>query len=227
MIQFRRGKTDSWKKLKKPLADGQPGYDKDKHKLKIGDGETLWDQLPYASISEEEVLDSEDNAKKRRLQDPESLAIITYGDESPDKGTVGRLYLQYYDTEPEADYIIASGVDGIWSYQVWKSGTAHCWGTISLETSLQTAVGRGNLYCNDTSIKKIKYPFTFIKTDKTGPVETATLTTADNKITWLASRAGNSATESGQYTILSFDEHTAANYKIALSVSGKIDKASW
>jgi hypothetical protein len=35
MIQFKRGKTSSWYSQKTPLAEGQPGYDKDKHKIKI------------------------------------------------------------------------------------------------------------------------------------------------------------------------------------------------
>ena len=57
MIQIKRGKTKNWRKLKKVLAVGQPGYDKNKHKLKVGDGETLWKELPYASgLFAEEIL---------------------------------------------------------------------------------------------------------------------------------------------------------------------------
>ena len=138
MIQFKRGTTASWKKLKKPLAAGQPGYDKNKHKIKIGDGINLWEKLPYASISEEEVLDSEKNAKERLKADPESLAIITYGAEGPDNKTVGKLYLQHYDSEPEVDYVVAIGVDGVWRYRKWHSGFAECWGTVELTTAIQS-----------------------------------------------------------------------------------------
>jgi hypothetical protein len=56
MIQFKRGSTASWRKNKVKLAAGQPGYDKDKHKLKIGDGESTWAELPYISgLSNEEI----------------------------------------------------------------------------------------------------------------------------------------------------------------------------
>lgn len=46
MIQFKRGKTASWANQTEPLADGQPGYDKDTHELKIGDGTTAFADLP-------------------------------------------------------------------------------------------------------------------------------------------------------------------------------------
>lgn len=46
MIQIKRGSTKSWHDTEVKLASGQPGYDKDTHQLKIGDGETLWSDLP-------------------------------------------------------------------------------------------------------------------------------------------------------------------------------------
>ena len=46
MIQFKRGKTSTWNSSSVKLAPGQPGYDKEKHELKIGDGEHLWPELP-------------------------------------------------------------------------------------------------------------------------------------------------------------------------------------
>ena len=46
MIQIKRGSTKSWQDTEVKLASGQPGYDKDTHQLKIGDGETLWADLP-------------------------------------------------------------------------------------------------------------------------------------------------------------------------------------
>lgn len=57
MIQFKRGKTISWANQTEPLADGQPGYDKDTHELKIGDGITEFKNLPavgYVNISGKE-----------------------------------------------------------------------------------------------------------------------------------------------------------------------------
>ena len=40
MIQIKRGTTKNWRKYNLRLLAGQPGYDKDKQKIKIGDGVT-------------------------------------------------------------------------------------------------------------------------------------------------------------------------------------------
>lgn len=217
MIQFRRGSTASWKKLKTPLAAGQPGYDKDKHKIKVGDGKNLWDKLPYASITEEEVLDSEINAKLRIREDPESLAIITYGKSSPDKNTVGKLYLQQYETEPEADYIIETGINSGWLYRKWKSGVATCSKVHSVTTSIQTAIDSSKLYQNSTDIGAISYPFTF----KSTPTETATIQSPSGMVWLAASKRTNTTSRSAKYNIISADRLTnSATYKISISVEG-------
>ena len=112
MIQFKRGKTANWRKTKQPLAAGQPGYDKDKHKIKIGDGESDWQELPYASgLFREEIISSEEEAKKTHNPILSALGIdespiFTYGEEFPDENTIGQVYLQHYDAEPEVDYIV-------------------------------------------------------------------------------------------------------------------------
>lgn len=231
MIQIKRGSTSNWKKLKTPLADGQPGYDRDKHRLKIGDGKHLWDKLKPVGLTEEELIDSEINAKARRLADPESVAIITYGTEFPDKNTIGELYLQQYESDPEVDYIIACGETGIWQYQIWKSGFARCWGGITISTSIENSIGKDTLYTNDNDVvmRSIEYPFTFKKATSgvKSHVETATITGAENKIVWLASKIPSSVTHSGVYTILSCNKQQSANYTIVLDVKGRIDLADW
>lgn len=57
MIQFRRGTTSSWNKTKTKLAPGQPGYDKDKNQLKIGDGKHTWSELPCVGAAADTVID--------------------------------------------------------------------------------------------------------------------------------------------------------------------------
>jgi hypothetical protein len=217
MIQFRRGTTKSWRDAKTKLASGQPGYDKDKHKIKIGDGETLWKDLPYASgISVKEVLDSEASAKARSKQDGEDKTIITYGTDAPNKDTIGQIYLQHYDAEAEADYIVKSGIYGIWTYQQWKSGIAKCFGTFSIYTSVQTAIEGTSLFQDNNKVKNIEYPISF----KDVPTETATLHSPGG-VAWLASKGKNTKKTSGIYTILSPDEQvTNANYSISLHVEG-------
>jgi hypothetical protein len=149
MIQFKRGKTSSWSSQTAPLADGQPGYDKDKHKLKIGDGKSSWNDLPSVSgLRMDEILVSEEDAKKRLLGllSPLELLrktlsigdkpIITYGKEAPNNDTTGQIYLQYYDGAVEADYVIETGKSVNYFYRKWNSGFIECWGKGTVPTSI-------------------------------------------------------------------------------------------
>ena len=45
--QFKRGTADRWAQLNPILAQGEPGFVYDINKLKIGDGFTPWNALPY------------------------------------------------------------------------------------------------------------------------------------------------------------------------------------
>lgn len=47
LIQFKRGTSARWAELNPILAIGEPGYDTDKGKLKIGDGKTHWNDLLF------------------------------------------------------------------------------------------------------------------------------------------------------------------------------------
>ena len=233
MIQFKRGKTATWYKQKTPLASGQPGYDKDKNKIKIGDGKSSWSELPSASgLSAEEILSSEADAKKRRktlldilvnpvaaLLKKESPAVITYGTEAPDKDTVGQIYLQHYDAEPEVDYIVKAGNSGIWTYQLWKSGIAKCYGTLKVTTPLHTANEKNLLYSDNKVVESIKYPEHFKFTE--APNETATIHSEGDNIVWLASRGSNTQSTTAKYTIMSMDRWNSITYKINLKVEGR------
>jgi hypothetical protein len=217
MIQFKRGSTRSWRALRKPLAAGQPGYDKDKHKIKIGDGESGWSTLPYASgLSAKEILNSEREAKARYSSDSEDVTVITYGTEHPDRNTVGQLYLQYYDAEPEADYVVSFGTNGIWTYQKWRSGIAKCWGTLPVSATVQSAFEGVSLFKDNNTMSKVSYPFTF----KSIPSETASVQSPGGLV-WLANRGKNTKSQSAAYNILSADKQTnSATYNISLSVEG-------
>lgn len=241
MIQIKRGKTSSWKKQKQPLADGQPGYDKETHRLKIGDGKSSWDELPNAGgMSADDILCSETEAKtkakKIKASNPISAIgsvllnkllkddkpVITYGTEAPDKDTVGSIYLQQYDADPETDYIVESGGvkgsdggGGGWSYKKYESGLASCSITFEVKTSIQTAVG--SLYKNSSNIDRLTYPITF----KEPPSEVATVQ-SDNTLTWLASAKGaNTVNKTAQYNIISATKNTSnATYKVSIRVDG-------
>ena len=53
-IQFKRGTAKRWAELNLVLEAGQPGFATDENRLKIGDGVTAWNDLPY--IGEDNVI---------------------------------------------------------------------------------------------------------------------------------------------------------------------------
>jgi len=60
LIKLKRGLATEWAELNPILKLGEPGYEKDTKRLKIGDGVTLWNDLPYigsGTIDFEDVQD--------------------------------------------------------------------------------------------------------------------------------------------------------------------------
>ena len=49
LIQFRRGAAQTWNTVNPVLSAGEPGYETDSGKFKLGDGTKTWTQLSYAS----------------------------------------------------------------------------------------------------------------------------------------------------------------------------------
>lgn len=47
VIQIRRAKKAEWEELNPILRSGEPGVELDTKMVKVGDGETPWNQLPY------------------------------------------------------------------------------------------------------------------------------------------------------------------------------------
>ena len=56
-FQLKRGTTARWNDLNPILKQGEPGFELDTNKLKIGDGETAWNELPYLSINIADIID--------------------------------------------------------------------------------------------------------------------------------------------------------------------------
>lgn len=52
-FQFRRGESSAWEKNNPILAYGEPGFEKNTNRLKIGDGVTPWNELDYFKGDEE------------------------------------------------------------------------------------------------------------------------------------------------------------------------------
>ena len=56
-VQFKRGAADRWSELNPILEAGQPGFVTDENRLKVGDGITAWNDLPY--IGESSVVNAQ------------------------------------------------------------------------------------------------------------------------------------------------------------------------
>lgn len=52
ILQFKRGTAARWVELNPILAKGEPAYEYDTRKFKVGDGSTSWVNLPYVGESE-------------------------------------------------------------------------------------------------------------------------------------------------------------------------------
>lgn len=48
-IQYRRGTAAQWTSANPTLAVGEPGYETDTGKFKVGNGSTAWTSLAYSS----------------------------------------------------------------------------------------------------------------------------------------------------------------------------------
>ena len=211
MIKFRRGTTNSWKNTKIKLAPGQPGYDKEKHKIKIGDGEKLWSELPYiGGLSEKEIFDSEESAKTRLKADSTDKTIITYGNTTPDNDTVGQLYLQ----RSTSDFIVESGISEGWVYQVYNSGVIKCFGNFKITLDITDVLEGTGLYCGNISLKQ-NYPKKF----KNIPTEVVSIQSTAG-MTWIANTSVNTKTSMGTYSIISTASINNAECFISIQVEG-------
>ena len=78
IYQFKRGTAQRWIEVNPVLLQGEPGFEYDTGKLKIGDGFTPWLTLPY--INDVDVSGQE-----------EIIVVSTYND-LPRTGDVNILY---------------------------------------------------------------------------------------------------------------------------------------
>lgn len=77
-IQLRRGRSFVWAQENPVLANGEPGYETNTKKLKIGDGKTPWLDLPYVPTIDVPALDEHINAEEPHpvYDDGPSLTLI-------------------------------------------------------------------------------------------------------------------------------------------------------
>ena len=59
IYHFKRGTSEKWKETNLVLDEGEPGFEIDTGKLKIGNGKTRWNTLPYIADIDKVVLNTE------------------------------------------------------------------------------------------------------------------------------------------------------------------------
>jgi hypothetical protein len=50
IIKFRRDSATRWRQANPVLGEGEPGYERDTGKFKIGNGNAAWTDLPYIGV---------------------------------------------------------------------------------------------------------------------------------------------------------------------------------
>lgn len=85
-LQLYNGTSSEWEESDLILRAGEPAYESDTTKLKIGDGRSLYKDLPYISVGEVKLSDFSDEEKKRIVGPKgEKGDPLTYNDLTPDQ----------------------------------------------------------------------------------------------------------------------------------------------
>lgn len=67
-FKVRRGNSDIWAQVNPTLADGEPGYELDTGRLKIGRKRIPWNDLPYIGGSSTSIPELSDYVTKDELE---------------------------------------------------------------------------------------------------------------------------------------------------------------
>lgn len=90
IIKFRRATSAEWTTINPTLREGEPGFEMDTGKLKVGNGTTAWKDLPYIGGDSIDV-------------DTDDVSIIVDG--------LGKLSLKGF-AEAQAGQILRKGTSG-------------------------------------------------------------------------------------------------------------------
>jgi len=84
-IQLRRELSTVWTATNPLLANGEPGYEEDTGKLKIGNGAWRWNQLPYVAspnggggVSDEALQDHINSLTPHPVYDDGPSLVLLY-----------------------------------------------------------------------------------------------------------------------------------------------------
>ena len=110
-FRLKRGTAERWQELNLVLDQGEPGFELDTYRLKVGDGQTAWNDLPY--------IDG-----KREIGD------YDYVEDFPEVGSPELIYKaekeqSLYQYNPEtAEYELLSSGKDIDDIQIINGGKA-------------------------------------------------------------------------------------------------------
>lgn len=111
------------------------------------------------------------------------------------------------------DFVVEHGTKGIWTYRMWASGVAECWGGQSY-SSMAVNTAYGNLYYHQSN--PVLLPFTFAKlTDMQATVYATT-----GGLYGVSVKSGTSTSQIAYY-ITSAKAEARANLTVELHISGR------
>lgn len=112
IFKFRRGQSATWTKLNPILEDGEPGFELDTGRLKIGLGNVAWNDLAYFGGEAHVSADG----KSIVIQDDGTLALYGFKNaeigQVPSKDENGKLkWIAPSGDEPMSDSDIHEVID--------------------------------------------------------------------------------------------------------------------
>ena len=102
-IQFKRGSKKAWNVLNLVLEAGEPGFEKDTSRFKIGDGKTPWNDLPYQDQANNSIY-SADTLKDFPVDGDENIIY---------KATLESKLYQWNSEEKNYQQLYADNLDNI------------------------------------------------------------------------------------------------------------------
>lgn len=77
-VKLRRDTANRWYRLNPVLEDGEPGYEKDTGKMKIGNGSSPWRDLEYVEGEAPELTDHINAAEPHPVYDDGPSLTLLY-----------------------------------------------------------------------------------------------------------------------------------------------------
>lgn len=92
--KFRGGTAAAWTEKNPVLGVSEPGHEIDTNKLKLGDGVTSWNSLPYLDDSFIEIVNAMIEEALEDFEPPTGSITVGVGLVPPNELTAGPFYIQ-------------------------------------------------------------------------------------------------------------------------------------